>query len=63
MGFPNKYNPEEKAALIATFSQDTFIVDYLLDEICDKIRFKNFDDRAYWLDVRAEWDKIKENDN
>jgi hypothetical protein len=56
---PNPYTPQEKAALIATFSQDIFIVDYFLNEICDKFRFKNFDDKAYWLDVRAEWNKIK----
>lgn len=60
---PNSYTPDEKAALLKTFSQDTFIVDYFLTEICEKFRFKNFDDRAYWLDVRAEWNKIKQDDN
>lgn len=59
---PNKFTPEEQAAFLSQFSQDAYIVDYLLNHICDRFDFKRFDDKAYWLDVRAEWQRLKSNE-
>ncbi len=59
---PNIFTPSEQAAFLAHFSQDTFIVEYFLDKICDKFTFKRFDDKAYWLDVRDEWQRLKANE-
>jgi hypothetical protein len=56
---PNKFTPQEQAAFLMQFSQDTFIVDYFLNQICEKFKFERFDDKAYWLDVRDEWQRLK----
>lgn len=56
---PNNFTPSEQALFLAQFSEDTFIVEYFLNKICDKFKFERFDDKAYWLDVRDEWRKLK----
>lgn len=56
---PNNFTPLEQAAFLMQFGQDAFIVEYFLNQICDKFVFKRFDDKAYWLDVRAEWQRLK----
>lgn len=61
----NQLKPDERLAYIHKLIEDSgcnAVVSYFIEELATNVKFKHFDDKCYWLEVKEQLDKIKRND-